>query len=126
MKRLTDIQKRRIKSYLYYGFTRKQISGICGIPEGTIAHYQCPRKKNTVKAPQSEITPIFSFTKEDLKEHNIKVGEKAYRKAAVCTVNKLMCLSEMPIQKAIKEICEYQIYLINEYNLQGAGNNRVK
>lgn len=163
MTQLTDKQKIRINGCIKAGLTRKQISKRLGIPEGTISHYQNPKKRiynpttkksYPVKSAKRNDIPLnslwrkkkhvrnirhniiactrkaqditFTFTTAELIVRNIEIGEKAYRKAAVCTVNKLMCLSEMPIHKAIKQICDYQIYLINQYDLKNTGGRRVK
>lgn len=129
MTRLSDKQKRGIRHLIDIGWTRKEISKITGIPEGTISHYQNPKKQTRKTVVQKKVVlrdNMFLFWSKELAAHDNEVAERAYRKAAVCTVNKLMCLSEMPIQKAIKQICQYQIYLINEYDLKSDGKKRVK
>ena len=139
MTKLTDKQKKGINHLIEMGWTRKAISKTLGIPEGTISHYQNPktREKRTSKMLHKQIEKLMdrnnverklicSFTEEEFAVRDNKIREQAYRTAAICTVNKLMCLSEMPIQKAIKQICDYQIYLINEYDLKADGKRRVK
>jgi hypothetical protein len=137
---LTEKQKRYIRAYIKMGATRKQISKLLLIPEGTISHYQNPnssvnqnqtskmlhkelakteaRHRKEFEARNAKKVKFFTFTEEELNAHDESVREGAYHKVAVATVNKLSVLSNYPIHKALKELGKYAEYLIREYNLK--------
>ena len=59
----------------------------------------------------------FTFTKKELEAHNQIIKDKAYRKAAACTVENLAYLQELPIMEAIEILGKYALYLIVTYQL---------
>jgi uncharacterized protein YjgD (DUF1641 family) len=55
---------------------------------------------------------IFMFNMEGLRDNNNLVAERAYKKAAKCTVHKINKVLKMKdVNKAIKELEDYRKYL---------------
>lgn len=64
---------------------------------------------------KTEIT--YTFTGEELAQHDKDVAERAYKSAAKATIRKLAVLIDKPVQEAMHDIYRYVKYLIREYKL---------